>query len=51
MTEDLQGILAEQKQYYEARAQEYDEWFYRKGRYDRGETQCHIEENRHSIPR
>jgi demethylmenaquinone methyltransferase/2-methoxy-6-polyprenyl-1,4-benzoquinol methylase len=36
MTEDLQRILKEQKAYYEARAQEYDEWFYRQGRYDRG---------------
>jgi demethylmenaquinone methyltransferase/2-methoxy-6-polyprenyl-1,4-benzoquinol methylase len=29
-------ILREQMSYYQARAPEYDEWFYRKGRYDRG---------------
>ncbi|HEY4389071.1 MAG TPA: class I SAM-dependent methyltransferase [Ktedonobacteraceae bacterium] len=27
--------LQEMKEYYRARAQEYDEWFYRRGRYDR----------------
>jgi ubiquinone/menaquinone biosynthesis C-methylase UbiE len=37
MTEDFQAIVKEQKAYYEARAREYDEWFYRQGRYDRGE--------------
>src|ERR1700730_10836701 len=31
-----QLILDEQKLYYRARAQEYDEWFLRQGRYDRG---------------
>lgn len=36
MSEDFQDILAKQKSYYQARAQEYDEWFYRRGRYDRG---------------
>ena len=30
-------ILDEQMAYYRARAAEYDEWFYRVGRYDRGE--------------
>ncbi|AUB42633.1 Ubiqui/menaqui biosynthesis C-methylase UbiE [Nostoc flagelliforme CCNUN1] len=30
------NILEQQIQYYCARANEYDEWFYRKGRYDRG---------------
>ena len=30
------AILSEQMSYYRARAPEYDEWFYRKGRYDRG---------------
>ena len=30
------NILKQQIQYYRARANEYDEWFYRKGRYDRG---------------
>jgi 2-polyprenyl-3-methyl-5-hydroxy-6-metoxy-1,4-benzoquinol methylase len=31
-------ILQEQVQYYRERASEYDEWFFRQGRYDRGET-------------
>ena len=31
-----QLILDEQKAYYRARANEYDEWFLRQGRYDRG---------------
>ncbi|MCC5636965.1 class I SAM-dependent methyltransferase [Nostoc sp. CHAB 5844] len=30
-------ILQQQIEYYSARANEYDEWFYRIGRYDRGE--------------
>ncbi|PZO37894.1 MAG: class I SAM-dependent methyltransferase [Pseudanabaena frigida] len=30
-------ILQEQIQYYRDRASEYDEWFFRQGRYDRGE--------------
>jgi demethylmenaquinone methyltransferase/2-methoxy-6-polyprenyl-1,4-benzoquinol methylase len=36
MTEALQKIIEQQKAYYQARAQEYDEWFYRRGRYDHG---------------
>jgi ubiquinone/menaquinone biosynthesis C-methylase UbiE len=32
-------ILQEQIAYYRARAAEYDEWFYRHGRYDRGATE------------
>jgi len=32
------AILDEQIQYYRARASEYDEWFLRLGRYDRGEA-------------
>lgn len=31
------NILQEQIQYYRERASEYDEWFFRQGRYDRGE--------------
>ena len=31
-------LLDEQISYYRARATEYDEWFFRQGRYDRGET-------------
>ncbi len=34
---DLQEALEEQKNYYRARASEYDQWFFRQGRYDRGE--------------
>ena len=34
---DLQRTLAEQRDYYRARAAEYDEWFLRLGRYDYGE--------------
>jgi demethylmenaquinone methyltransferase/2-methoxy-6-polyprenyl-1,4-benzoquinol methylase len=30
-------IIQEQIAYYSARAEEYDEWFYRQGRYDRGQ--------------
>ncbi len=30
-------ILREQIEYYRARATEYDDWFFRRGRYDRGE--------------
>lgn len=30
-------VLAEQAEYYRARAPEYDRWFFREGRYDRGE--------------
>ena len=33
----MADILQEQMAYYRARAAEYDEWFYRHGRYDRGE--------------
>jgi 2-polyprenyl-3-methyl-5-hydroxy-6-metoxy-1,4-benzoquinol methylase len=36
-TDSSSDILQEQIAYYRARAAEYDEWFYRKGRYDRGE--------------
>ncbi|MFN8457412.1 MAG: class I SAM-dependent methyltransferase [Anaerolineae bacterium] len=36
MAELLQKVIDEQKAYYQARAQEYDEWFYRRGRYDHG---------------
>jgi 2-polyprenyl-3-methyl-5-hydroxy-6-metoxy-1,4-benzoquinol methylase len=32
------AILQEQVQYYRQRASEYDEWFFRQGRYDRGEN-------------
>lgn len=36
MTNDL--ILSQQIAYYRARAAEYDQWFYRQGRYDHGEA-------------
>ena len=32
-------ILKEQVEYYRQRASEYDEWFFRQGRYYRGEEQ------------
>jgi demethylmenaquinone methyltransferase/2-methoxy-6-polyprenyl-1,4-benzoquinol methylase len=32
-------LLAEQRSYYQARAPEYDEWWQRRGRYDRGKKQ------------
>jgi 2-polyprenyl-3-methyl-5-hydroxy-6-metoxy-1,4-benzoquinol methylase len=35
-TPDLDGLLREQIAYYRARAAEYDEWIFRKGRYDHG---------------
>jgi SAM-dependent methyltransferase len=34
---DDDDLLAEQRSYYQARAPEYDEWWQRRGRYDRGE--------------
>lgn len=34
--EDDADLLAEQRAYYRARAPEYDEWWQRRGRYDRG---------------
>lgn len=36
MTETVRKVIEEQKAYYQARALEYDEWFYRQGRYDHG---------------
>lgn len=35
--DDFENILEQQVAYYRARANEYDEWFLREGRYDRGE--------------
>jgi demethylmenaquinone methyltransferase/2-methoxy-6-polyprenyl-1,4-benzoquinol methylase len=32
----VQDLLAEQARYYRARAGEYDDWWFRRGRYDRG---------------
>jgi demethylmenaquinone methyltransferase/2-methoxy-6-polyprenyl-1,4-benzoquinol methylase len=34
-----EDLLAEQRSYYRARAPEYDEWWQRRGRYDRGDEQ------------
>jgi hypothetical protein len=34
---DDDDLLAEQRSYYQARAPEYDEWWQRRGRFDRGE--------------
>ena len=36
MTDSIAANLAEQLEYYRARAAEYDEWWFRQGRYDRG---------------
>jgi demethylmenaquinone methyltransferase/2-methoxy-6-polyprenyl-1,4-benzoquinol methylase len=36
MTVSDEGLLAEQRAFYRARAPEYDEWWQRRGRYDRG---------------
>lgn len=36
VSEPDDDLLREQAAYYRARASEYDEWFYRQGRYDRG---------------
>jgi len=33
---DIQSLLQQQISYYQARSSEYDEWFLRQGRYDRG---------------
>jgi hypothetical protein len=33
---DLEGLLAEQALYYRERAGEYDDWWFRRGRYDHG---------------
>lgn len=37
MNKIMTNIIQQQIEYYRARASEYDEWFYRQGRYDRGE--------------
>ena len=42
MTDHLDALLDEQILYYRRRADEYDDWFLRKGRYDRGEAQRRI---------
>jgi len=36
VNKSLENVLREQAAYYQARASEYDQWFRRKGRYDRG---------------
>jgi len=33
---DLEGLLGEQSRYYRERAGEYDDWWFRRGRYDHG---------------
>lgn len=37
MSDGLEQLLAEQARYYRDRAAEYEDWWYRRGRYDRGE--------------
>jgi demethylmenaquinone methyltransferase/2-methoxy-6-polyprenyl-1,4-benzoquinol methylase len=36
VSDSVAQILAEQREYYRARASEYDEWWFRQGRYDHG---------------
>lgn len=36
MTVEVERLLAEQARYYRARAGEYEDWWFRRGRYDRG---------------
>jgi hypothetical protein len=36
MTDEVTGLLAEQACYYRERAGEYEDWWFRRGRYDRG---------------
>jgi SAM-dependent methyltransferase len=36
---DDEDLLAEQRSYYQARAPEYDEWWQRRGRFDRGDQE------------
>jgi SAM-dependent methyltransferase len=35
---NLDGLLAEQARYYRERASEYEDWWFRRGRYDRGDA-------------
>jgi demethylmenaquinone methyltransferase/2-methoxy-6-polyprenyl-1,4-benzoquinol methylase len=35
---DLSSLVQDQIEYYRARANEYDQWFFRQGRYDQGEA-------------
>lgn len=37
MTSDIEQLLAEQARYYRRRAGEYDDWWFRRGRYDHGQ--------------
>jgi ubiquinone/menaquinone biosynthesis C-methylase UbiE len=37
MTSEIDGLLAEQARYYRKRAAEYDDWWFRRGRYDHGD--------------
>ncbi len=36
MMDEVQGLLAEQARYYRERAGEYEDWWFRRGRYDHG---------------
>lgn len=38
ISSEHRSLLDEQIRYYQARANEYDEWFFRKGRWDHGQT-------------
>jgi demethylmenaquinone methyltransferase/2-methoxy-6-polyprenyl-1,4-benzoquinol methylase len=42
-------LLAEQRSYYRARAPEYDEWWQRRGRFDRGDEQLRVWQNQVAV--
>jgi SAM-dependent methyltransferase len=43
---DDDDVLEEQRRYYRARAPEYDDWWQRRGRYDRGDADAFLEWDR-----
>ena len=52
--DEHRALLAEQVDYYKARAAEYDRWYFRQGRYDRGEDAtrtwfAEIDQVRHAL--
>ena len=53
---DPAAVIEEQVRYYDARAREYDDWFFRRGRYHRGEEETaawflELEEVRRALER
>lgn len=52
--EEIDSLIKQQIEYYKARASEYDEWFLRQGRYDRGLEEkkkwfAEVDQVRHSL--